>query len=54
MLTAASGNMDTALVFAILVTISVAAMLLYMVVEVVETLAVPWHASIRNRDGGQH
>jgi len=54
LLTSASGNMDTALVFAILVVISVIAMVLFVLVEVLERLVIPWHASIRLRGtGGQ-
>jgi NitT/TauT family transport system permease protein len=53
LLTSASGQMDTALVFAVLVTISVIAMVLFMIVEAVEKLVIPWHSSIRSRDVGR-
>ena len=52
LLTSASGQMDTALVFAILVTISIIATILFMVVEILERIAIPWHASMRSRTIG--
>ncbi len=52
LLTSASGQMDTALVFAVLVTISVIAMLLFAIIEALERLAIPWHASMRSRKVG--
>jgi len=53
LLTSASGQMDTALVFAVLVTISAIAMVLFMIIEAVEKLVIPWHASIRSRNVGR-
>jgi NitT/TauT family transport system permease protein len=53
LLTSASGQMDTALVFAVLVTISVIAMLLFMIIEAVEKLVIPWHSSMRSRNIGR-
>jgi NitT/TauT family transport system permease protein len=52
LLTSACGQMDTALVFAVLVTISVIAMLLFMIIEAVEKLVIPWHSSMRSRHVG--
>lgn len=52
LLTSASGQMDTALVFAVLVTISVIAMILFMIIEALERLTIPWHASMRSRNIG--
>jgi NitT/TauT family transport system permease protein len=52
LLTSASGQMDTALVFAVLVVISVIALLLFMVIEAVEKRVIPWHASMRSRNVG--
>lgn len=52
LLTSASGQMDTALVFAVLVTISAIAMALFMIIELLEKLAIPWHASMRTPEGG--
>jgi NitT/TauT family transport system permease protein len=53
LLTSASGQMDTALVFAVLVTISVIAMILFAIIEYLERFAIPWHASMRSRTVGQ-
>ena len=53
LLTSASGQMDTALVFAVLVTISVIAMILFMIIEAVEKLVIPWHSSMRSRNVGR-
>jgi len=52
LLTSASGQMDTALVFAVLVMISVIAMVLFAIIEGLERLAIPWHASMRSRSLG--
>jgi NitT/TauT family transport system permease protein len=52
LLTSASGQMDTALVFAVLVIISVIATLLFMIIEAVEKLVIPWHSSMRSRNIG--
>lgn len=53
LLTSASGQMDTALVFAVLLTISVIAIILFALVEAVERIAIPWHASMRSRRIGK-
>lgn len=53
LLTSASGQMDTTLVFAVLVTISVIATVLFMIIEALEKLVIPWHASMRSRDIGR-
>jgi NitT/TauT family transport system permease protein len=53
LLTSASGQMNTALVFAVLVTISVIAIVLFAVLEGLERLAIPWHASMRSRKVGR-
>ena len=52
LLTSASGQMDTALVFAVLVTISVIAMILFTIIEAVEKKVIPWHSSMRSRTIG--
>jgi NitT/TauT family transport system permease protein len=52
LLTSASGQMDTPLVFAVLVTISVIATILFMIIEAIEKVVIPWHASMRSRDIG--
>jgi NitT/TauT family transport system permease protein len=53
LLTSASGQMDTALVFAVLLTISVIAIILFALVEAVERMAIPWHASMRSQRIGK-
>src|SRR5262249_18927608 len=53
LLTSASGQMDTSLVFAVLVTFSAMAVLLFMLIECLERLAIPWHASMRSRTIGR-
>jgi NitT/TauT family transport system permease protein len=52
LLTSASGQMDTALVFAVLVTISAIAMALFAVVALLERFAIPWHSSMRSQHLG--
>lgn len=47
LLVQASGQLDTPLIFAILVLLSVLAVLLYNVVAGIERLAIPWHVSQR-------
>lgn len=47
----ANGNLDTALIFAGLVVITAWGMLLYGLLSVVETFAMPWHVSRRSREG---
>jgi NitT/TauT family transport system permease protein len=43
----ASGNLNTALLFATLVVLSALAMAFFYLVEVLERIAIPWHASQR-------
>jgi NitT/TauT family transport system permease protein len=47
LLVQASGNLNTALLFATLVVLSAMAMVLFYLVEVLERIAIPWHASQR-------
>jgi NitT/TauT family transport system permease protein len=54
LLTSASGKMETPLVFAVLITISVVAMILFILVELAEKLVIPWHASMRTRGLAGH
>jgi NitT/TauT family transport system permease protein len=49
LLTSATGNMDTPLVFAILFVVSGVAVVLFVLVEILERIAIPWHASMRSR-----
>jgi NitT/TauT family transport system permease protein len=46
-LVSASGNLNTALLFATLVILSVLAMLFFYAVELVERILIPWHVSQR-------
>jgi NitT/TauT family transport system permease protein len=47
MLVQASGNLNTALLFATLVVLSALAMAFFYLIEVLERIAIPWHASQR-------
>ena len=44
-----SGNLNTTLLFATLVALSVLAMLFFYAVEAVERVAIPWHVSQRGQ-----
>lgn len=46
----ANANLDTPLLFAILVWLAVIGLALYYAVEVAERIALPWHISQRGRD----
>jgi NitT/TauT family transport system permease protein len=47
LLVQASGNLNTALLFATLVVLSALAMAFFYLIEMVERIAIPWHASQR-------
>ncbi|HUZ75153.1 MAG TPA: ABC transporter permease [Stellaceae bacterium] len=47
LLVQASGNLNTSLLFATLVVLSALAMAFFYLVEVVERISIPWHASQR-------
>jgi NitT/TauT family transport system permease protein len=47
MLVQASGNLNTALLFATLVVLSALAMAFFYLIEILERIAIPWHASQR-------
>jgi len=47
LLVQASGNLNTALLFATLVILSALAMAFFYLVEILERIAIPWHASQR-------
>lgn len=47
LLVQASGSMDTALLFATLVILSLIAMVFFYAVEIIERLMIPWHVSQR-------
>ncbi|HEY0450922.1 ABC transporter permease [Actinophytocola sp.] len=44
----ANGNLDSALLFAALILMSLIGILLFVIVEVAEALLIPWHASRRS------
>lgn len=45
----ANGNIDTAMLFAALIIMSVMGVLLFGAIQIAERLLIPWHASHRNR-----
>ncbi|RKN04627.1 ABC transporter permease [Streptomyces radicis] len=45
----ANGNLDTAMLFAALIIMSILGILLFAVIQVAEMFLIPWHASRRNR-----
>jgi NitT/TauT family transport system permease protein len=49
----ANGNLDTTLLFAVLVALMVIGIVLYYAVELVERLVIPWHVVIRLQDVSQ-
>jgi len=46
----ANGNLDTPLLFAVLAMLMVMGVVLYYTVELVERVAIPWHATVRLKD----
>lgn len=46
----ANGNLDTTLLFAVLVALMIIGVVLYYAVEIIERLSIPWHAVIRLQD----
>jgi NitT/TauT family transport system permease protein len=52
LLLSANANLDTELIFAVLLALTVIGIALYYAVELVERLCIPWHASIRLADNG--
>jgi len=46
----ANANLDTSLLFAVLVILLVIGVFLYYAVEFVERLVIPWHSTIRLQD----
>jgi len=51
LLMSANGSMDTPLLFAGLVGLTVIGIVLFLAIEVAERLAIPWHTSTRNSGG---
>jgi NitT/TauT family transport system permease protein len=50
LLLSANGSLDTELLFAVLFFLTVIGIVMYYGVELVERLAIPWHASVRLKD----
>lgn len=46
----ANGLLDTAMLFAALIIMSLLGVILFLLLEVIERLTIPWHASHRNKD----
>lgn len=53
LLMSANGSMDTPLLFAGLVGLTLIGIVLFLLIEVAERLAIPWHASTRNAGAGE-
>lgn len=51
LLLSANANLDTPLLFAVLVSLMIIGLLLYYFVEILEQIAIPWHISMR---GDEH
>ncbi|EWY41891.1 ABC transporter permease [Skermanella stibiiresistens SB22] len=51
LLLTANANLDTPLLFAVLVLLMVLGMVLYHAIEMLERLLIPWHATIRLKTG---
>jgi len=46
----ANANLDTSLLFAVLVMLMILGILMYYTIEVIEQLLIPWHSTIRLKD----
>ena len=53
LLMSANGSMDTPLLFAGLVGLTVIGIVLFMLIEIAERFAIPWHTSTRNAGTGE-
>ena len=45
-----NGNLETAMVFAVVLVLSAIGLLVYYAVELLEKLAIPWHVSHRSAE----
>jgi NitT/TauT family transport system permease protein len=50
LLLSANANLDTTLLFAVLVALMVIGLVLYYAVEIAERLMIPWHISVRSEE----
>lgn len=53
LLMSANGSMDTPLLFGGLVGLTLIGVVLFLLIEIAERLAIPWHTSTRNSGGGE-
>lgn len=53
LLMSANGSMDTPLLFAGLVGLTLIGVVLFMLIEIAERFAIPWHTSARNTAAGE-
>jgi NitT/TauT family transport system permease protein len=49
-----NGDLETPMVFAIIIVLSIVGLIIYYMVEVIERLAIPWHVSQRGDQGSVH
>jgi NitT/TauT family transport system permease protein len=47
LLLSANANLDTTLLFAVLVALMIIGLVLYYMVEIAERMMIPWHISVR-------
>lgn len=47
-----NGDLETPMVFATIIVLSVVGLLVYYIVELIEKIAIPWHVSQRTDQGG--
>jgi NitT/TauT family transport system permease protein len=47
-----NGDLETPMVFATIIVLSVVGLIVYYLVELIEKLAIPWHVSQRGEGGG--
>ncbi|MEO1018693.1 MAG: ABC transporter permease, partial [Pseudomonadota bacterium] len=47
-----NGDLETPMVFATIIVLSIVGLIVYYAVELIERLAIPWHVSQRNPSGG--
>lgn len=53
LLMSANGSMDTPLLFAGLVGLTLIGIVLFLLIEIAERFAIPWHTSMRNTGAGE-
>jgi NitT/TauT family transport system permease protein len=49
-----NGDLETPMVFATIIVLSIVGLIIYYMVEVIERLAIPWHVSQRGDQGSVH